>query len=730
MPEIFEDEIHLRDYLRVILKRRWMVAAVFIILVTFVTIHSFMMEPIYRATTQILIEKENPKVVNIEEVMGVNASDQDYYQTQYEILKSKALALKVIKSLNLKESPEFCSSKTGFSLWGALSSILGWIKSITFSAEEAGKAVPNPDKEYNRLIAAYLGRLKVEPIRNSRLVNVSFEGRNPKEVTRIVNTHAKLYIESNLERKFSASQDAVHWLNQRIKEEKKNLERAEFALQEFREKEDLASIDFDERQGIIIQSLDDLNAALTQAKTERIEKENLFSELKRLSQKREMIESIPAVVSNPLIQELKSQYVTLTGEYHRLSQKYGPEHPKMIRLSSEIRGIKNKISQEIKNIARSIETEYRIALAKEKSILKAMEDKKKEALMLNKKQIKYNALKREVDISRSLYESLLKRLKEASLTEGLDVTNIMVVDPARVPDHPVKPKKLMNILLAIIVGLTLGIGLAFFFEYLDNTIKIPEEVERYLKLPLLGVVGTIKSDSGNPAKKEIITYTDPRSNIAESFRTIRTNLSFSSPDVDQKRFLITSALPLEGKTIVAANLAITFAQMGKNVLLVDSDLRKPRIHNLFGLNRGAGLSDFLVGKESSIKKTKVSGLNVFTCGTIPPNPAELLGSKKMRDFVEKIRENFEVVIFDSPPLLSVTDAAEIAPFLDGVVLVIKAGSTTRPAIQRSIQQLSELNVPIVGCILNDVDFEKEHYYYSPYQYYYQYYYEGEEGKSS
>ena len=731
MPETYpEEEIHLRDYLRVILKRRRMVAAVFIILVATVTINSFMAEPIFRATAQILIEAENPKVVDIQEVLGVNASGRDYYQTQYETLKSKTLALKVIKALHLKKSPEFTSSKKGFSLRAILGSILGWVKKVTSSAGESEENNFNPDKEYNQLIAAYLGRLKVEPIRNSRLVNVSFEGKDPKLITQIDNAHAQFYIESNLERKFSASKKAVHWLNQRIKEIRKNLEESETALQNYREKEGLASIDFEERQGIILQALDDLNTALIKAKTERMEKENLFKELKRFSKDPEMIESLPSVVSNSLIQSLKAQYITLTGEYYKLSKKYGPKHPKMISLASEIKAIKKKISWEVENIAQSIETEYRIARAKEKSILKAMEDQKKEALELNQKQIKYNVLKRELDVNRSLYESLLKRVKETGLTEDLKATNIMVVDPARIPDKPVKPRKALNILLAIIVGLTLGIGLAFFFEYLDNTVKTPEEVERHLKAPLLGVVGRFKPDSADSTSKETIACSNPRSNIAEAFRTIRTNLLFSSPDIEKKGLLITSVLPQEGKTVLAANLAITFAQMGKKVLLVDSDLRRPRVHNLFNLKRSFGLSDLLVGKESSIKNTQISGLKIITSGTLPPNPAELLASQKMRDFIEKAKDSFNTIIFDSPPLLSVTDAAELAPLSDGVVLIVKAGSTPIPVIQRGIQQVSEVGARVLGCVLNNVDFEKEHYYYSHYQYYCQYYYEGKKEKGS
>ena len=493
MPTAFpREKPHLRDYLRIVLKRRWVVITVFLILVATVAIGSFRMEPIFQAKTQILIDRENPNVVNIQEVLAVNATDQDYYQTQYEILRSKSLALKVIEVLNLKESPEFAPER--LTLWA---SFLNWIKEVTSSAKEPETL--NPDKEYNDLVAAYLKRLKVEAIRNSRLVDVSFEGKDPDLITRIANTHAQLYIKSNLDRRFSASQEAVAWLNLRIEEVKEKLQGSEVALQDYRGKKNLVSIDFEERYNINIQKLNDLNAALTKAKTERIEKENLFLELKGFSKKPEMIESMPAVVSNYLIQTLKTEYVKLTGKYHELSEKFGSEHPKMVMLSSQIKEVKEKIAQEVEKIARSIETEYHVARAKEKSILNALEDQKSEALELNQKQIEYNVLKREVETNRSLYESLLKRVKETGVTEGLTASNIMVVDPARVPDKPIKPRIALNILLAVISGLTLGLGLAFFFDYLDNTVKSPEEVERYLSIPLLGVVGRFKKAAKNPA---------------------------------------------------------------------------------------------------------------------------------------------------------------------------------------------------------------------------------------
>ena len=733
VENFFEEEIHLRDYLRVIFKRRWLIAAVLLIVVVSVTIESFRMTPIFRATAQVMIETDNPKVVDIEEVLRVNNNDYDYYQTQYGILKSQALALKVIKFLNLKENAEFGGSKKGFSLGAVFHGAVGWLKNLFSSAEAKPDPQREEDKENNFLIGAYLGRLSVEPVRQSRLVNVSFEGKDPQMVAKIANAHAQLYIESNIERKFSASQEAVGWLNQRIKEEEKKLQLSEESLQAYREKEGLVDIDFGERQGIILQSLNDLNAALTKAQTEKIEKQQLYAELQKFSGRPELAESLPAVVQNSLIQGLKANYIALSGEYSKLSQKYGPEHPNMVRLSSEMQGVREKIAQEVRKIAQSIETESRLASDKEKAILAAMETKKKEALDLNQKQIKYDALKRDVNTTRSLFESLLKRTKEATVTGGLNITNIVVVDPARVPEAPVKPKKAQNILLALITGLTLGIGLAFFLEYLDNTIKIPDEVERYLKIPLLGLVGTFPTNSTDPKKKEIISHTDPKSSISEAYRTIRTNLLFSSPDNEKRVILVTSVFPVEGKTVLASNLAITFAKMGKNVLLIDADMRRPKIHTVFDLERSKGLSAFLAGGESTIRNTDIPGLKIITSGTLPPNPSELLNSKKMQELIERAREQFDIIILDSPPALSVTDPAILSTLADGVVITIKASSTPRPAIKKGIQQLTEVGGKVLGCVLNDVDFEKESYYHSSYRYYHDYYYHAygeEDGKKT
>ena len=724
MPQEFpEEEIHLRDYLNVILKRKWTIITCFVVLVTVVTIASFKMEPVYKATCQILIERDNPKVVKIEEVMAIDASSTDYYQTQYEILKSQELAERVIKRLNLYDNKEF-NRKPKIGLGTIIAAIRNFIgnaiKNIIGSKKE--------QKEYqvdetNQLIKAYLARLDIKPIRKSRLVNISFEAHDPQLAAQIANTHAKLYIEQNLERKFSASKEAVNWLNKRIKEVKEKLEKSEEALRKYKQAHDLVSIDFEESHNIRVQRLNELNTALMEARTKRIEKENLYRELKRISDKPELIESMPAVVANPLIQQLKAEYIKSKADYSKLSQSYGPEHPKMIRLRSEIKELKNKIASEVKKIARSIETEYRVAKKQEAALNKALEEEKKKALALSEKEIQYNVLKREVEINRTLYESLLKRAKETNITEDLPVSNVSIVDPARIPDVPFKPKKRLNILLAMVVGLTMGIGLAFFLEYLDDTIKTPEEVERYLKIPFLGYIGKVIIAKDNPYSPDLVALKEPKSHIAEMLRNVRTNILFSTSNFPRKALLVTSSTQGEGKTFLTINLGISLAQMGKRVVVIDADLRKTRIHRTFGLKKHPGLTEVLTGNhglESVIQDTKVENLKIIPCGTIPPNPAELLSSEAMKDLIDRLKEQFDFVLFDSPPVMSVTDPTILANLADGVIIVIKGGETPRPPIQRTLQQLSKLDTKLLGVVLNGMDFKKGKYYY---HYYYKYHYD-------
>jgi capsular exopolysaccharide synthesis family protein len=707
-----EQEVHLRDYWRIAVKRKWIIISLFVIIVTTVTISSFKMTPIYRATTQLLIEKENPNVVSIKEVMAIDRADTDYYQTQHKILQSRSLAKKTIQTLKLKDNKAFNPQEPP--------GLISQFRTLLFSlfSSNKPKAIPEESAEDTKLIDRFLGMLTIEPVRNSRLVKVSFDSPDPILSSQVANTLAQLYIEQNLEIKFKYSEDASIWLNNNLARLRKKLEESEQALQRYKEKENIISLE--ERQNIVLQRLEELNKTALQAKTDRIGLETMYKRLQEVSGSPDLIESLPAVINNPLIQELKTAYAQEQRTLSELSQRYRAKHPNIIRQREKVEMMRKKIASEIAKITRGIETEYRVAKAREETLQQALDQAKKEAQELNQKAIQLGVLQREVESNRQIFETFLKRFKETSVTSDLRTSNIRVIDKAEIPLYPIKPRKKLNILLAMVVGLTLGVGLAFFFEYLDNTIKTPEDIEHYFKLPFLGLVGHFAT---NPSS-ELPTLHEPRSGFAEAFRHIRTNILFTAMDRPVKTLLITSASMEEGKTVITANIAIALAQMDKKVLLVDADIRKPRIHRLFDLKNTYGLTNLLLNGEKnylSFYDTPISSLKLLTTGPIPPNPAEVIGSPGTEKFLAWVQDEFDYIVFDSPPIMSVTDPVILARLMDGVIIVVKAGVSTYPPVQRSIQQLQAVSARLLGIILNDVQFRKDSYYY---QYYYRYYHYG------
>jgi len=512
---IQESEVHLRDYLRVLQKRRWTAITFFVILVTVVAVVTFTVRPVYRSTVQILIERENPNVVSIQEVLAIDATATDYYQTQYEILKSETLGRRVIDRLKLDSNPDFQSG-------GAL------------SEDSAGL---DSGENSRRLLKTFLSRLTVSPIRNSRLVKVEFDSHDPALAALVANTLADEYIQYNMELKIKAVQDASNWLRKRVDEMQAKVGQSEEAFEKFKES---------------------IPNQITAQVESRAESPEAMKEM----------ESRPEVVNNKFIQDLRTEEIRLTAKQSELSKKYGPKHPQMIQVTSELKTLRDKMQREIRRLVGAVKIE---------------------------ESPQYLLLKREADANRQLYEVLLKRMKETALTENLPRSNIQVMDAAQPSAVPIKPKKGMNMILAVVLGLVLGSGLSFFFEYLDNTIKSPEDIERVIGAPLLGIVpaaGRAKKTggpSGKPAHPiETVLSAEPKSSYAEAYRTIRTGVLLSSAERPPKVVLVTSPGPVEGKTTTAANLAIAMAQAGSSTLLIDADLRRPRIHQLFARENPGG----------------------------------------------------------------------------------------------------------------------------------------------
>lgn len=742
MEDIIEEQIDLRDYLRVIRKRRWTIATVFFVILFTVAIYSFTATPVYEASTRLIIEKENPNVVSIEEVMAVDSSGTDYYQTQYKIIESRAVAREVIKRLDLGESHEFSPrpqddllSRFRQAVYGTFISLIESITSMLRSDEDM-MTLPSEGEIAldSLLVSGFIERINVSPIRNSRLLDVRFQAKDPLLAKKIANTLADAYIDQNLETKLDAVKDAVRWLNSRIDEERKNVEQAEDALLAYKEEYGIVTDFSSDVEQVTAQKLAQLNTQVVDAESKRVEAETRYKQAMALMGSPDMLDSIPAVLNNELIGEIKSMEVGLYKRMSELSEKYGRKHPKMQAIDLELKTLRKRKAQEINRVVNSLKNEYRVAMAKEKSLKNSLAGQKKESLALNKKAVRYGVLKREAESARDMYELLIRRFKETTLTEDMRTGNIRILDRAELPETPVKPRKKLNIILAAVVGLMSGLGLAFFLEYLDNTIKIPEDVKNHLKVPYLGPVPAFAMEEDEEAgdKKgrgglDLMTLTSPKSTASESYRGIRTSILLSSAEAEPQVIMVSSAGPGEGKTITTSNLAVTMAQSGSRVIILDCDLRRPKLHKVFGVSRDQGISNILVGKgdpKGLIISTQIDNLDIIPCGPIPPNPSEMLGSARMTALIAALKKRYDRILIDTPPATAVTDAVILSKAADGVVVVVRSGETAREIVKNGIGQFEDIGAHILGVILNGVDMGRDSYYY--YQYYYYYY--GEEGK--
>jgi succinoglycan biosynthesis transport protein ExoP len=698
-----EREIHLRDYLRIIFKRRYTVFTFFIIVFIVVLIGTLSTTPVYRASTRVLIEKVEPSNLSMMYPYYM-PYDPEFYETQYQLIKSTSVAQKVVKMLSLETAYEsyFKDAKKVFTN-------------------------DNLDSRTNMLADIISGGITVSPIKNSKIVNISYMSTNPDFATLVANTVAKAYIEEILDMKMSSTRYALEWMTKKAEEEKSKLAKSEMALQEYMRANDIVTLQ--DKIAITPEKLTEFNTQLIRAETRRKELEALYNKVMKVNLRD--AETIPAIASDPTLQSLRSQILQAEQNIEELSKKYGKKHPAMIRAKEELNVLQDKRVQQTKRAIESIKNEYELARANETSLRGMLSSTKAEALNLNEKFIQYGVLTREVETNRQLYDALIKRIKEQSVTEEIQTVNVWVVEKAERPQSPVKPKKSLNILLGIIVGLFGGVGLAFFFEYLDNTIKSPEEVETRLGVPVLGTVPLLDI-KGKSIEKIILE--DPQSTFAESYKTIRTAILLSSASKPPQNILVTSMGPEEGKTVTSVNLAMTIAQSEYTVLLIDGDLRKPRIHKIFGLNNSKGLSTYLAGASSviNISKGPLANLSIMTSGPLPPNPSELISSNKMNELMRVLNEKFDIIVWDSAPIMTVTDSLILSKILDGTVIIAKAGKTTYEIVRRGLKSLrgrrqKDLESRVLGVVINAINIKKSDYYYY-YQHYHYYPSSKEESK--
>ncbi|MCP4605586.1 MAG: polysaccharide biosynthesis tyrosine autokinase [Proteobacteria bacterium] len=705
-----------------LLRRRWKLVALAIFVVlgiaTFFTLRA---TKIYRATTIVQIEPRAPRVlgrdVEVVDEMGVGSSRSEYYTTQYKILESLDLTRRVVKELNLNSDPGF----------------------FVIPNEERDEFKP---ASMGKTIESFKEILTVEPVRDSELVKVHVDHADPFKAQLYANTVAKKYLDRNLESILQSTVDAVDWLSDQLDGAQKRLSVSEQKIQSYKKENSILSISLEDRQNILAAQMMTVATQLAESRAKRIEIQARRKAIDNLVRSEDPL-SIPleAINSNVLIQQLKKDHGELHREYSELSKRYGGNFPRMIELEANLESIRDDIKREVKNILVAVNSELNMAKSTEAGLQKTLDEFRDQALTLSHKELAYNGLMRKKETNEDVYKLLLGRTKEADLSRLLRVNNVHILDRAMLPTKPIKPRVWLNLSLALVIGMILGMVLAFVVEYADRTIKTQDDVEM-LGVTFLGVVPHFDASSANQGgydshtnnedkplvtnnkkkrvdnddretiSNELFVHEYPKSQIAESCRAIRTNLYFMSADQPAKRILVTSPLPSEGKTTVAVNLALVMAQSGSKILLVDTDLRRPRVHQAFELSRNKGVSDVLSGDSStehSILKTGIENLDIMMCGPTPSNPTELMLTDRFASMINKLSESYDRIIFDSPPVGVVTDAAILSKLVDGTVLVFKSLHTTVDAARHAMTILKDIDANILGAVLNNLDFGSQKY---------------------
>ncbi|HEB02418.1 MAG TPA: polysaccharide biosynthesis tyrosine autokinase [Nitrospirae bacterium] len=697
-----EKSTDLKEYLWTFYKHRWAIVTFFVVTVSVTAIYNIIAEPEFRASTRILIEKENPNIVDFKEIYAIDSTSLEFYQTQYNILESRFIAREVIEKL-------------GLWAYGELTDGRGAPDTEGLSQEESRK-LDLAAREI--VITSFLERFDVKPVRNTQIALVSFNSKSPEMAARVANAAVQAYVDYTLTTKIKANVGASGVLRKNIQEQRKKIEESEKLLFEYKEKFKIISLE--EEENITIQKLAAHSKNLVNAENVRIEAQSKYQVAVGMLVDGDLAGSIPEVMSNGFITKLKMTEAVLLEQFSEVSRKYGSKHPQVIDLNEKIRTVRGKIDDEIFMVVDSMKSQYDVALRNEIALKGELVRLKEESQSLGKHAVTYSVLARDVYTNKEMYEVLLKRLKETSITGGMQTTNVRVLDEAIPPTIPFRPRRMLNILLAIVLGLFMGPVVAISFEYMDSSVKTPEDIERYLRIPYLGPLPDFhgqESERAGGRSTMLVTSLDPKSVPAEAYRSIRTSIIFSSPD-DKRTLLVTSSNPTEGKSVTSSNLAVTMAQNGTRTLLLDMDFRRPVLHKIFNVPQEKGFSNMLVGDagvDDVITHTNVPNLDVIPSGHIPPNPAELLSSDGIGTFMDIFKSRYDRIVIDSPPILSATDPVIISTFVDEVLMVIKMGETSRELVQTAIGKLHHVKANLIGTVLNSVDAGQGNYY--QYQYY-------------
>lgn len=744
-------DVPLREYWRIVVKYRVLIAAMLAVCVLLGLLYAFTATPIFEAQTKVRISSYQPILAStqVEEHLRQRSLDAGYLETQIQEIKSYSVADRVLLSPIIKDYFQNSGGSEGL------------LAALMFWRSDQEQAAPQQEKtlRYSNpvtLIERYLDRVSVSPIRRTALVWIRARSESPDLAAEMANAHAEAYIDWVRESRIREQSTGLSFLRGQAQELRERVADLEREMADYAEENSIVAVNKDEN--ITAQRMARLNQLLTDATAKRIEAEHDFNEAKKA------LDQNSAGFDDPSTQRVRSELASLQSELDQLREKFTDSYPRVQQLRSRVAALKKSVQDQREQIVSGLQTKAQAALREEENLREELEQQKSRAFELSKRQVQYNILNRELTSSRDLLQNVLRQIKETALTVESNSSNVAIVDPAIVPKSPSAPKKLFILAAACLIGLGLGLGLAFLLSYLDNTVRTPEDIAARLGLPALGVVPSFeldhllpapevrtrasgqdskdeKDDEGSGAKEKLPARTgegaadtpvvylrNPKSLTSEAYRTIRTGILLSQAGEPPRTIMVSSSQSAEGKTTSSINLGASLASTGGRVLLIDADLRRPSVHSHFEVESSTpGLAEVLTG-QASVEEVKVQGvvdnLTFVFAGQIPPNPAELLGSREMMKILDQFAAEYDYVIIDSPPILPVTDSVVLSRYVDGVVLVVKGGSTPTKVINDAKRRLQGVGARLLGVVLNDVDVTSGDYYY--YSRYYHSYYEDEE----
>lgn len=701
---------NLQRYVQLLVKRRWLILGVLVLVVGATAVWAFTRTRMYLASATVLIERRAPQVLgaDVGEVVDTSMNtfwrNKEYMETQVRVLKSKSLAQGVVKKLGLVHNQAF---------WGAAA-----------KANKNGK--PHTEEE---AVGRLQGSLSVTAVRDADILVIGVKHSDPQLAARLANGVAQTYREQSLDYKVSSTSGAVEWLSDQLDDLKKQLESSELALYTFKKKNNMVSVSLEDKQTLVSRRIERIQDALTEVQLKRMETAALRKQLVAAKKMDPLDIVVGPIMDSPSVQSMRRAYVEEQQKYRGLRERYLEHHPLVRQQKATLQAIRTNLAGEINKELAAVESKFREQQDHETQLAAALQEAKNESLELNKRELNYKRLKRSTENTSRLYSLVLARMKESDLSAQLRVSNIRLLDAATAPKTPVSPRIKISLALGLFFGLLLGVGLALVVDMVDNTVKSQADVEQSSALVTLGLIPRIPGTAGqprgskrasNPPEFELITHKDSKSAVAESCRSIRTNLLFAATDRSLHTMVVTSPGPSEGKTTTAINLAIAMAQAGSRVLLIDTDMRRPRVHRVFGVPGAKGVSSLLLGDEKAedvIKTTEVPDLYLLPCGPVPPNPAELCQSERFKQMLAGLSERYDRIVLDSPPVLVVTDAAVLSTVVDGTLLVARTNKTTRPALREAARHLADVGANLFGCVLNDMDLEQRGYGYYRYRRY-------------